>query len=163
VAGKVNAEAAGLLPEGVVVNWLKESDPESFVKEGKVVLRLGFLENRDKQFAAATMQFVAAGLVATARPYVAASVMKGSDLVLTRRILALEKDGALPHFLTSIYEPALHQDPDLQTACAHLSSVDDSGLFTSYSLENSPSCPIRHLDDHQMSSIKGTRPNSSPL
>ncbi|MEW6047455.1 MAG: hypothetical protein AB1609_13395 [Bacillota bacterium] len=125
----LNKEIGGLLPKGVTVQWVRQSARDAFIRDDKVVLRMGFEENPDKQLAAAVMQFVSGGFLPRAKPYVDKKVMESSELTLAKRILSQRGPGALKCFLDEVWWPRVDSDEELRGICEILTDIDSDALF----------------------------------
>ena len=89
---RLNSEVAGIIPYGVQIEWvIGEISKESFLRENKVILRLGYHTNQDDNVDRAALEFVARGMLSSSRPHTDEKVMQAVDLISTKKLLEEEQ------------------------------------------------------------------------
>jgi hypothetical protein len=127
----LNSEVAGLIPYGVQVEWVIGGvSKESFLKESKVILRLGYHTNQDDNIVRAALEFIASGMLSSSRPHTDEKVIKAVDLISTKKLLEKERKTALPYFYTEIMNPLRQSDSDLEKYVLTANNLDEMGYFT---------------------------------
>jgi len=128
---QLNSEVAGILPYGVQIEWVIGGiSKESFLKENKVILRLGYHTNQDDNIVRAALEYIAGGMLSSSRPHTDEKVMKAVELISTKKLLEKERKTALPYFYTEIMNPARRSDSDLDRYVLITNNLDEIGYFT---------------------------------
>jgi hypothetical protein len=127
----INSEVASVIPYGVQVEWVIGGvSRESFLKENKVVLRLGYHTNEDDNIVRAALEYIARGMLSSSRPHTDEKVMKAVDLISTKKLLEKERKTALPYFYTEIMDPYRQSDSDLDKFVLIANNLDEVGYFS---------------------------------
>jgi hypothetical protein len=130
-AGTINDESAGLLPHRMKVNWVEPMNRDAFLKSDQVIVCLEGSENQSRNLARATMLYVADDLLRDSRRFVYPSLMKSTDFVVTRKILASAGNiAALKCLNEELIEPAIQGNAELEPTIASLQRADSIGLLT---------------------------------
>ena len=68
---RINREIDGLLPHGLKIEWVRGAiSPESFIKGGKVVIKLSYHTNEDENVINVVREYVSKNLITNARPHI---------------------------------------------------------------------------------------------
>lgn len=128
----LNSEVAGIIPcDGVQIEWVIGGvDEESFLRENKVILRLGYHTNQDDNIVRAAQRFIAKGMLLGSRPHTDEKVMKAVDLISTKKLLEKERKTALPYFYAEIMDPLRQSDSDLDKFVLIANNLDEIGYFS---------------------------------
>jgi len=127
----LNSEVAGILPYGVQIEWVIGGvTKESFLKENRLILRLGYHTNQDDNIVRAALEYIAGGMLSSTRPHADEKVMKAVELISTKKLLEKERKTALPYFYTEIMNPVRGSDSDLDRYVLITNSLDEIGYFT---------------------------------
>lgn len=127
----LNSEVAGIIPYGVQIEWVIGGvNKESFLRENKVILRLGYHTNQDDNIVRAALEYIARGMLSSSRPHADEKVMKAVDLISTKKLLEKERKTALPYFYTEIMNPYRQSDSDLDKFVLITNDLDEMGYFS---------------------------------
>lgn len=126
----LNSEVAGIIPYGVQIEWvIGEVNKESFLRENKIILRLGYHTNQDDNVVRAALEYIARGMLSNSRPHADENVMKAVDLISTKKLLEKERKTALPYFYTEIMNPYRQSNSDLDKFVQIANDLDEAGYF----------------------------------
>jgi len=129
---KINKEAKGLITKGVEIIWVNQENIESFLRKGKVVVRMQHYENHDKNIVIAATHYVAKGVLHTSKIYLPDEIQKALNFALTKKILCEEKDNgtSTDYFFANILRPELEADFSLKKTYNIIEKMERKGLFT---------------------------------
>lgn len=130
----INSELGDeLLPTECKINWVRETTRESFVKDGKIVVKLSFNEDRNKGYVKAVVAFLQRGLLQNAKFYVSPEIAKSSELVIAKKvIMKTDNNEYLRCFMEEILNPMLENDPQLKDCIQRLNILDKKGYLCKY-------------------------------
>jgi hypothetical protein len=130
-AGAINEETPGLLPHRMKVNWVQPMNRDAFLKNDQVIVCLEGSENQSRNLARATILYVADDLLRESRRFVYPSLMKSTDFVVSRKILASAGNIAALNCLNEEFiQPAVQGNAELEAMIASLQRADSAGLLT---------------------------------
>ena len=129
---KINKEAEGLITKGVDIVWVNQENIESFLRKGKVIVRMQHYENHDKNIVNAATHYVTKGVLHTAKIYLSDEMQKALNLALTKKILCEEQDNgtSTDYFFANVLRPALNADAGLNKTYDVIEKMERKGLFT---------------------------------
>lgn len=127
----MNTEVAGIMPYGVKIQWVVgETTKESFFKDNKVILRMGYHTNQDENVVRTALEYVAKGMLPDARSHVDGGVAKSADLIMTKKLLEKERRSALQYYYGEVLNPATKADKELDRYVSIMHGLDQLGYFT---------------------------------
>jgi hypothetical protein len=130
-AGAINEETPDLLPHRMKVNWVQPMNRDAFLKNDQVIVCLEGSENQSRNLARATILYVADDLLRESRRFVYPSLMKSTDFVISRKILASAGNiTALNCLNDEFIQPAVQGNGELEDIIASLQRADSAGLLT---------------------------------
>lgn len=128
---QLEKQAPGVLPYALKVQWVRTQDPESFVRDGEVVVRLDRHTAEDRNIVVAAVAYLRMGLLPRARAYVDRSLLAASQFAVAKRILGARRDtGAAEYFFERVLLPSLEKEPDLRGDIDLVDDLDSVGFFT---------------------------------
>jgi len=129
---RINKEAEGLITKGVDVIWVNEKNIESFLRKGKVIIRMQHHENQDKNIVNAATHYVAKGVLHTSKIYLSEELQKALNLALIKKILCEEYDSgtSTDYFFVNVLRPALDANVKLGDIYDIVEKMERKGLFT---------------------------------
>lgn len=138
IQGKVNLfskslskDAENLIPYGLKIEWVKETEKEAFLKDGQIIVRMQHHGNQDKNFVNAIMAYVPKAVVPQARTYLHETISKSIDFTIMKKILMSQQgNSALDYFNSSIFTPESKRDDLLRYYCSKMERLDERGMFT---------------------------------
>jgi len=152
----MNKEVTGVLPHGVKIDWVVgEITRESFIKDGRVIIRMNHHKNQDENIANAAVEYVSRGFLPESRPHVDDRVMKSADLICTKKLLEREQKSALSLYYTEILGPARRTDSELDKYVVAMQSLDELGYFTQIFLPELQELGVRMEFSLPSEAIKG--------
>ena len=127
---QINREVEGLLPYGIKIEWVGEDvTPESFLAEGKVIIRLGHHKNRDENVIRVISEYIAQALVPEIKHHLCEEIRRAIDFTLVRKVLN-KIPSALNRFYETRYKPEVEEKPVIEEFCKMLEEIDRAGWFT---------------------------------
>lgn len=136
-ARKINLQGKeSVVPYDVKIKWVEETDRESFVREGKVIVRMRHHDNQAKNFLYALLEWVGKGLIPEARHFLDEVVLRAADLAFINNVLTDKKRYDVRQlFLDEVYDPEVEKGSLLQRYCKTFNTLSNIGLFTGIVLE----------------------------
>lgn len=130
VSSGINKEIGrDILPDNPKIKWVKNQTRESFLKNGKVVVKLDYHDDRNRSFALATASYVNKGLLPFARKYIPNDLIDSFGLLVTRRIITDKNKEALDFFTTEILKDVFVEQPQVKEMYDELSEIDNNAMF----------------------------------
>lgn len=111
------------------IDWVKEENAESFIKNNQVIIRMEQNANPHKNFVTAVTAFVGQGLLPKAKRYIDHSIYDMSKMTVSRSLILYGDSDALDYFDESILSPTLNGDTDLKNTFDRLRTIDKNGMF----------------------------------
>lgn len=130
ITKRINHEVEDAIPYSVKIAWITETTPETFIREGRVVVRLHYHTHRARNIVNAYLAFLPKALIPIARPYIDPRVLRGIELIVGKSTLTPLGDDVLSVFINDVLTPALAGDDRLRDMCLALERVDGKGLLT---------------------------------
>jgi hypothetical protein len=129
VSKEITKEVSTVLPYDLKINWVKETNIETFIQDNKIVIRMNNKQNKTGNIVYALTQYIENGLLPYARKYIDTKVMKSADMVMVRKLLAICHVEGLDHFDQSFLIPLLSSDEEIQEYIDKMIKLDDAGIF----------------------------------
>ncbi|MCI0530331.1 MAG: hypothetical protein L0Y74_00025 [candidate division Zixibacteria bacterium] len=131
ICDQVDKQAPGALPHALKIEWVQSESPESFIKEGKVIVRLKHYENQDKNIVNSTLMYLKVGLLPRSRSYLDKSLRKSCEFKLATQVFSTKREtGAYDYFFEKELGPAIAEDLNLKRDLQLLEDIDAVGYFT---------------------------------
>lgn len=128
---RINREIKDLMPYGLKIDWVKGAiSPESFIKEGRVIIRLSYHTNEDENVINVVREYISKNLITNARPHISEKVSASIDFITTKKLLIQERKSALNRFYKEILDPERERDSDVKKYCDAIERIDEHGWFT---------------------------------
>ncbi len=129
---RINKEADGLITKGVEILWVNQENVESFLRKGKVIIRMRPHENHDENVVNAVTHYVKTGVLHTSKRYLPEKVKEAVNLALTKKILLEESEDStsLEYFGLQALNPSLESDLELKKIFSIIQKMEEKGLFT---------------------------------
>lgn len=144
VGETINEEAENVLPHAMKVEWAKTAqDAEAFLRDGKIIVTMGYSPNRDRNLVVSTIAYLGKGLLQRSRPYVDKILMRATDFSVAKRIFASTgRSTSMSFFFENYLEPGIDAEPQLQDDCTMLDRLEKAGFFSRVFLKQ-----LSHLGD----------------
>lgn len=118
-----------LMIRDLKIEWVKDENPVSFMKNNQVIIRLNHDTNPHKNYVTAVSTFVNQGLLVKARRYVDSNIMRATSFSVTRSFILNGDNEALDYYDESILKPVLQEDDELSNLLDELKTIDGNGMF----------------------------------
>jgi len=127
----LNRQAPDVLPHPLKIEWVKSESPESFIKNGKAVVRLKHYVNQDRNIVDATLLYLNVGLLPRAKSYLDRTLRKSCESKVAMQVFAARRDtGAHAYFIENELDPAIKSDAKFKQDWQMLEKLDSVGFFT---------------------------------
>jgi hypothetical protein len=118
------------LPYGVKIEWVSETTRESFVKDGKVVVKMKHHTNRARNFLYGAMDWANKGAIPEGRQFLHKKVLKALDFTLVYKLLTDKKRyDSRQLFLDEIYDKEAPEGSLVNTYSVAFNKLDENGIF----------------------------------
>lgn len=118
-----------ILPHDIKVKLVRNTTRESFIKNGKVIVKLDDHEDRNRTVALATLNYVDKGLLPEARNYMPNEILESSCLLITHRLLTNNNPETLNFFISDILANVFKEKPLVEDKFKYLKALDDGAFF----------------------------------
>lgn len=126
-------EGKRLLPHPASLVWVTSSEltPDSFFRDGRIIIRLDYSENPHRNIVEAALLYCKTGLVPETRNYLWSELRHALDLVFVQAVLERNdlREGLL-YFKQDVLERKLKTNPDVQKDYDTLYGLHEHGYFT---------------------------------
>lgn len=130
-AKEVSKEAEESVPHTLRVEWVAQQDIDSYIQRDKLIVRMNYHTNEQRNLVAATMAYVAQGVVPHARRHLAVDVSKALDFEVAKRVLSTaDGPNALDFFYREVVEQDLAENEAVRRYFVTMDALDDMGYFT---------------------------------
>jgi len=117
----------GILPYGVRIKWVDVEKPETYLKDGVVILKMKNYRNNSKNLAYAASFYVTSALIPEAKPYIHPKIMEGMEYVVTKEFV--EEDPLSIEYLKEVFKAAL-EDKETRNKILKLEAINDQRFLT---------------------------------
>lgn len=126
-------EGTRLLPHPASVVWVAPSElsPDSFFRDGRIIIKLDYSENPHRNIVEGAILYCKAGLVPETRRYLSDEFRRALDLVFVQAVLDRNdlREGLL-YFAQEVVQRELGKNPDVQNHHDRFSKLHEHGYFT---------------------------------
>jgi hypothetical protein len=126
-------EGSRLLPHPASVVWVSpgELSPDSFFRDGRIIIKLDYSDNPHRNIVEAGMLYCRAGLVPETRCYLSDQFRRGLDLVFVQAVLERNdlREGLL-YFAQEVAQRELAENPDVKKHYDSFYELHEHGYFT---------------------------------
>jgi len=126
-------EGKRLLPHPASLVWVTsgELSPDSFFRDGRIIIRLDYSENPHRNIVEGALLYCKSGLVPETRNYLWSEFRHALDLVFVQAVLERNdlREGLL-YFKQDVLEHKLKTNPDVQKDYDTLYGLHEHGYFT---------------------------------
>ncbi|MDD5017521.1 MAG: hypothetical protein PHO15_05440 [Eubacteriales bacterium] len=128
---EIAEESCNILPYNLKIKWVKETDVETLLENNQIIVRMSDKYNKTHNMIYAINEYIAKGLIPKARKYIDKSVMKATDLIVTRKIIHKCWDEGLEHFDTQYLDKIREDNDDINDMITKIKELDDTNLLYS--------------------------------
>ena len=126
-------EGSRLLPHPACLMWVSagELSPDSFFRDGRIIVRLDYSENPHRNVVEAALLYSRSGLVPETRRYLWSEFRHALDLLFVQAVLERNdlREGLL-YFVQEVLERELKSNADVEKEYNTLHDLHDRGYFT---------------------------------
>lgn len=126
-------EGSRLLPHPASVVWVSpdELSPDSFFRDGRIIIKLDYSENPHRNIVEGGMLYCKAGLVPETRCYLSDQFRRGLDLVFVKAVLERNdlREGLL-YFSQEVEQRELAEAPGIKKHYDRFYDLHERGYFT---------------------------------
>lgn len=131
---KVVDEMRKELPKGwappLLIKWVQKEDPESFIEDRKMVIRIRPRQNNHQNFINSVYFYFKEMFFPRSRTMLPATQLEATTLYFSRRVIKERKKEALKTFEDYILEPAVTKKSGIVNYIENFQKLDSRGLFT---------------------------------
>jgi len=125
-----NDKGISSLPYGIKIRWISETTRESFIANGKVVVKMKHHKNRARNFLYGAIDWANKGVIPEGREFLHKKVLKALDFTLVYKLLTEKKRyGSRQLFLDEIYNKEAPNGSLVNTYSTAFNKLDESGIF----------------------------------
>lgn len=118
-----------VMPYDLKIEWVKESERESFLDGNQVVVCMDNKRNKTCNIVHAVNDYVHTALLSKEKSCIDLNTYKSSCLVMTRKLLLNTYEDGISYFFDNILSDEMSNDEELKVAIQNLIELDESGLF----------------------------------
>lgn len=118
-----------LIINDLKIDWVKEEDAETFIKNNQVIIRMSQNSNPHKNYVTAVNTFVNQGLLPKSKNYIDPSILNLSKLTVSRMLVLNGDIDALSYFDETILDPIISSDTSFGETYEELKTIDKNGMF----------------------------------
>lgn len=124
---ELNPNIKASIPYNVRIDWIKETNRESFIEEGEVVVVMSHHSNQARNFLNVVLELVSTGFLLQTKHFIEKPLNRALELTMAKKILMTKRRDAVPIFQEEIVEQVT--DSETQNYSTILSELDERGLF----------------------------------
>ncbi len=127
-----NKESGGATPYPLKIKWVpKNLTPESFLKSGKVVVKLNYKEPDYKNIVDAALLYCRSGLIPDTREYIRGTLLRAFDLETVDAFLKRNKIGpGRIYFRNEVLSEQFNKSPATESWFTVVEGLEDRGYFS---------------------------------
>jgi len=134
IQGRLNSfvkkyQADDVLPYGLRFKWVTNSNFESFVQNGEVVVIMNNHQNNARNFLNALIAWTDQGLLPQVKNFIPNEIMQATELTLQEKIIQSQRSDALKIFRDEILPTRLNNFSGTAKYKDKLSNLDRTGYF----------------------------------
>lgn len=119
----------GIMAKDLKIDWVKEENAETFIKNNQVIIRMQQNSNPHKNFVTAVTSFVGQGLLPKAKRYIDQEILNMSKLSVCRTLIINGDSEALDYFDETVLSPTICSDSEAEETLKRLKVIDQNGMF----------------------------------
>jgi len=124
-----NFQLKDVLPYGLRFKWVTDSNFESYVEEGDVIVVMDNHKNNARNFVNAIIAYTNQGFLPNVRMYLPEDVLNAAELLMQEKIIRKERPDALKIFRDDVLHQRLQNNKEIKKYKNRLTGLDEVGLF----------------------------------
>lgn len=131
ISNNLNKEIEGILPYGVEIEWVRNTNRESFIKDNKVIIRMEFHNNNTRNIVHATLKYLEEGLLNNVKKSLDKKISISIDFTIAKKTLRESKKyDSLQYLMEDIINPIENDDEYIKEYLKKLNDLNEYGFFT---------------------------------
>jgi len=131
VCDRINKEAPEVLPNRIMIEWVKTETKEAFIKGGEVIVRLKAYRNQERNVVEGTLLYLRKGFLPRSKQYLDDTLRKGCEFTVASQIFVADRStDAYGYFFDKELTPARQDDPRLERDMQTIQHLDSKGYFS---------------------------------
>lgn len=126
---KMRSFSNGILAGDLKIEWVKEEDAETFIKNNQVIIRMSQNSNPHKNYVTAVKTFVGNGLLPRSTKYIDTSILNASKAAVGRMLVMNGDPDAIDYYDDTVLEPIFTSDSEAAERYEELKTIDKNGMF----------------------------------
>ncbi len=118
-----------LISADLKIEWVKEENPETFIKNNQVIIRMSQNTNPHKNFVTAVNAYVGTGLLPKAQKYIDSTILGVSKAAVSRKLIVNGDPEAVEYFDEHVLLPLTQDDVEAAQIYDELKTIDKNGMF----------------------------------
>lgn len=124
-----------MLPYDIKIKWVQEESIDSFVNNGKIVVRMKHFPNQAKNFMLATLNYAELGVIPSIKNMLETNLSRAIELIFTLKVFEdTKRYDSKQLFLDEVYIPEVKGVSTLERYCIILDKLKSNGQFTRIAL-----------------------------
>ena len=119
----------GIIAGDLKIEWVKEEDEETFIKNNQVIIRMSQKSNPHKNYVTAVKTFVGNGLLPRSTKYIDSSILNASKIAVGRMLVMNGDPDAIDYYDGTVLEPVFASDNEAAERYEELKTIDKNGMF----------------------------------
>lgn len=131
MAKDLNKQLEGLLPYGVEIQWVRNTNRESFINDNNVVIRMEYHTNNIRNIVHATLKYLETGLLNNLKKSVDKNVSLTIDYITAKKALRDNKYyDSVQYLIDDIINPIENENESMKELLTLTNNLYDYGFFT---------------------------------
>lgn len=118
-----------ILPSDLKVVWINNENPETFISNNQVIVRVKQSSNPNENLVTAVSEYVNNGLLYNVKRYLNKEVIDVSRILMSRKIIKAASKNALTYLDEKYIFPKFENDNELKELYSDLQKIDNNGMF----------------------------------
>lgn len=126
---KMSSFSDGIIADDLKIEWVKEENAETFIKNNQVIIRMSQNSNPHKNYVTAVKTFVGSGLLPKARKYIDPAILNASKVAIGRMLVINGDPDAIDYYDETVLDPLLLLDNEVAERYGELKTIDKNGML----------------------------------
>jgi len=131
ISNDMNREIEGILPYGIEIEWVRNTDRETFIRNNKIVIRMEYHQNNTRNIVNATLRYFEEGLLKNIKEIIDLKISKSIDFVTAKKTLReTKKYDSLQFLVENVINPIENEDEEIRYYLNSMSKLYEAGFFS---------------------------------
>lgn len=134
------------LPEKKIkIKWVKNLNRESFIKNGKMIVKLSYSKSTNDNYVRLSMGYIKSAIVPHVRNYMTKDLSDSLDFYYTKKIITLQENKlTLDYYIKSYLSKRLDENNEIQECYSKIEEIDLSGILSRIYLNEIKKIPSKY-------------------